>query len=76
MNCKSCLSDSLAVRVNGKAKSDFLRWCDGAGLSASGAINLFIKAVLRCKQIPFPICACDINDLDNNFSCTCGELDR
>jgi len=73
MSSKSCLGDSLAVRVSGKMKSDFVSWCDGAGLSATGAVNLFIKAVLRCGQIPFPICACDIKDLDNNFSCPCGE---
>jgi len=72
MSCKSNLSDNISIKVSGRSKAEFLDWCEGAGISATGAVNLFIKAVLRCGQIPFPICACDIKDVDNNFSCSCG----
>ena len=34
---------------------NFTAFCDSVGLNVSTAINIFIKAVLREKRIPFPI---------------------
>lgn len=38
-----------------KDKADFDKFCSNAGLNTSTAINLFVKAVLREKRIPFEI---------------------
>ena len=48
---------TISARIDSKDKSDFDRFCNNAGLSASTAINLFVKAVLRENRIPFDIAA-------------------
>jgi len=45
----------LSVRVEDETKRSFDRFCDSAGLNASVAVNMFIKATLREKKIPFEI---------------------
>ena len=47
MNCKKSPNDNISIKVNKDSKDEFLNWCEGAGISATGAVNLFIKAVLR-----------------------------
>lgn len=46
---------TISARIDSKDKSDFDNFCNNVGLSASTAINLFVKAVLREKRIPFDI---------------------
>ena len=46
---------TLTARVDPKDKADFDAFCSNVGLNASTAINLFVKAVLRAKRIPFQI---------------------
>ncbi len=46
---------TISARIDSKDKSDFDNFCNNVGLSASTAINLFVKAVLREKRIPFEI---------------------
>ena len=46
---------TISARIDSKDKSDFDRFCNNVGLSASTAINLFVKAVLRENRIPFDI---------------------
>jgi len=45
----------LSVRVEEDTKRSFDRFCDSAGLNPSVAINMFIKATLRERKIPFEI---------------------
>lgn len=45
----------LTARVDAKDKVDFDTFCSNVGLNTSTAINLFVKAVLREKRIPFEI---------------------
>jgi len=45
----------LSVRVEEDTKRRFDSFCDGAGLNPSVAINMFIKATLRERKIPFEI---------------------
>jgi len=47
----------LSVRVEESIKQSFDRFCDGAGLNPSVAINMFIKATLRERKIPFEVSA-------------------
>ena len=46
---------TISARIDSKDKYDFDMFCNNVGLSASTAINLFVKAVLREKRIPFDI---------------------
>ena len=46
---------TVTSRVNYEDKAQFDSFCDSVGLNASVAINMFIKAVLRERKIPFDI---------------------
>ena len=48
---------SINVRVEPEAKLQFEDFCNQIGMSMSTAINVFIKATLRAKKIPFEIAA-------------------
>jgi len=45
----------LSVRVEDDVKRNFDTFCSSAGLNPSVAVNMFIKATLREKRIPFEI---------------------
>ena len=66
--------DNVVAKVNSDVKKAFCTWCSEAGLTVGTAIILFIRATLRRGQIPFPICACDIKDVDSGFECPCGGV--
>lgn len=46
---------TISARIDSKDKTAFDEFCDTVGMSTSTAINLFVKAVLREKRIPFEI---------------------
>ena len=46
---------TLSVRMDENMKKQFDAFCSEVGLNASVAINIFVKAVLREKKIPFEI---------------------
>ena len=46
---------TITARVSKEDKTAFEQFCNEVGLSASSAINLFVKAVLRKGKIPFEI---------------------
>ena len=46
---------TLTTRVDETDKDLFVSFCDSVGLTSSAAINIFVKAVLREKRIPFEI---------------------
>ena len=43
----------ISARIDEADNKDFTELCARAGLSVSSAINLFVKAVLKEKRIPF-----------------------
>lgn len=45
----------MTVRMDAQQKSQFDRLCEQFGMSANTAINIFVKAVIRSRSIPFPI---------------------
>lgn len=52
---------TITAAIDAQDKQRFEAFCASMGLDTSTAINLFIKAVLREKRIPFEIslnCAC------------------
>ena len=46
---------TISVRVDEQLKKNFDSLCDQFGLSNSAALNLFMKAVVRERKIPFEI---------------------
>ena len=48
-------STMIHVRIDKDIKDEFESICDEMGITASGAIKLFAKAVIREKKIPFEI---------------------
>ena len=49
------MTTTITTRVDSEDKALFDSFCESVGLSTSAAINMFIKATLREKEIPFKI---------------------
>ena len=45
----------LSVRMDEDTKKEFDAFCVNVGLTASAAVNMFARAVLRERKIPFAI---------------------
>ena len=48
-------ASTIIAKVDEDDKRDFSAFCSSVGLNVSSAINIFIKAVLRERRIPFMI---------------------
>lgn len=46
---------AMTVRMDSQQKILFDKLCEQFGMSANAAINIFVKAVIRTKSIPFTI---------------------
>ena len=46
---------SMTVRIDSQQKAMFDSLCEQFGMSANAAINVFVKAVIRTRSIPFAI---------------------
>lgn len=46
---------TITARVDSKDKIAFDTFCSNVGINTSTAINMFVKAVLRERRIPFEI---------------------
>ena len=46
---------AMTVRMDSQQKLLFDQLCEQFGMSANAAINVFVKAVIRTKSIPFTI---------------------
>ena len=51
----SGIMTTISIRVDETLKKNFDTLCDQFGLSNSAALNLFMKAVVRERKIPFEI---------------------
>lgn len=58
---------TISARVDSKDKTSFDKFCNDVGISSSAAINMFIKAVLRERRIPFEISQVDYFYSKNNM---------
>ena len=54
---------SMTVRLDNQQKAIFDELCAQFGMSANTAINIFVKAVIRNRKIPFTISADSENDI-------------
>ena len=50
---------TLSVRMDDNLKKQFDAFCNNVGMSASVAVNLFARAVIRERRIPFEIASND-----------------
>ena len=50
---------AMTVRVDNNIKAQFDALCEQFGMSANAAVNVFINAVVRRREIPFKIQAED-----------------
>lgn len=48
---------AMTIRIDNKQKAMFDNLCEQFGMSANTAINIFVRAVIRNRSIPFPITA-------------------
>ena len=46
---------TLSVRIDDDIKKSFDRFCEDVGMNPSVAVNIFVRAVLRERRIPFEI---------------------
>lgn len=46
---------TLTSRIEEADKNQFMAFCDSVGITSSAAINMFVKAVIRERKIPFEI---------------------
>ncbi|MCL2112126.1 MAG: type II toxin-antitoxin system RelB/DinJ family antitoxin [Clostridiales bacterium] len=46
---------NITVRVDKETKRDFDTFCENVGINATAAVNMFIKAVLRTRELPFMV---------------------
>lgn len=49
------MTSIITARVDKKDKAKFESFCNSVGITASSAINMFIKATIRDGEIPFKI---------------------
>ena len=49
------MTTTITTRIDSDDKAKFDLFCDSVGISASAAINMFIKATIREGEIPFKI---------------------
>ena len=54
---------AMTVRMDNQQKVQFDRLCEQFGMSANTAINIFVRAVIRSKSIPFAIKAKEEDDV-------------
>ena len=52
---KSMAQSAVTVRIDSEMKSQFDDLCEQFGMSANTAFNIFVKAVIRSRSIPFTI---------------------
>jgi len=46
---------NVTVRVDEETKREFDTFCDNVGINITTAFNMFIKATLRTRQLPFTV---------------------
>ena len=53
---------NITVRVYKATKKEFDAFCENVGINATAAVNMFIKAVLRTRQLPFTVTDLSMQD--------------
>ena len=53
-------STNITIRMDKETKRDFEIFCDNVGINLTTAFNMFVKATLRARALPFAV-----SDLDS-----------
>ena len=48
-------STNITIRMDRETKRDFEIFCDNVGINLSTAFNMFVKATLRARTLPFAV---------------------
>ena len=56
----------MTARIDTEDKEEFETFCANVGMSVSAAVNLFVKAALRERRIPFEISDAGSGDCTKN----------
>ena len=48
-------STNITIRINKDTKRDFEIFCDNVGINLTTAFNMFVKATLRTRTLPFAV---------------------
>ena len=53
-------STNITIRMDKETKRDFETFCDNVGINLTTAFNMFVKATLRTRTLPFAISDIDL----------------
>jgi len=48
-------STNITIRIDKETKRDFETFCDNVGINLTTAFNMFVKATLRARTLPFAV---------------------
>lgn len=57
-------STNITIRMDKQTKRDFENFCDNVGINMTTAFNMFVKATLRTRELPFIVTDNDIQKKD------------
>lgn len=57
-------SVNVTVRMDKETKRDFESFCDNVGINITTAFNMFVKATLRTRELPFIVTDIDARKKD------------
>ena len=66
-------SVNVTVRVEEETKHQFDSFCDNVGMNITTAFNMFMKATLRTRALPFPITDIDAQEQETILALTRGR---
>jgi antitoxin component of RelBE/YafQ-DinJ toxin-antitoxin module len=55
LTTKNSKQPSIHVRLSNHDKQDFETLCSDLGMTVTGAVQLYVKAMLRTRSVPFSI---------------------
>lgn len=59
---------NINIRIDSELKKEFEKTCNDLGLTMTTAFNVFAKAVVKQRGLPFPITLNVIGDVSENES--------
>jgi len=57
-------SVNVTIRVEEETKRQFDNFCDNVGINITTAFTMFMKAVLRTRELPFTVTDTDIHEME------------
>ncbi|MDR1000168.1 MAG: type II toxin-antitoxin system RelB/DinJ family antitoxin [Clostridiales bacterium] len=60
-------SVNVTIRVEEETKRQFDDFCDNVGMNITTAFNMFIKAVLRTRELPFAVTDVNANERETKL---------